>query len=152
MRISGVDTPGEALRTAEATAIAMNPWVVNRGVKTAPKLIKLLEKEREDAINIAKNWKVKSEIQKKEIIELLVKNEVLIEMPIITYLKKKGLSNFVIEDIKSEGWEDNIIGYINDCVEAYYVVNNNCKMYEAAFNKSQATLKECIRRYKEDIQ
>jgi hypothetical protein len=152
MRISGVDTPGEALRTAEATAIAMNPWVVNRGVKTAPELIKLLEKEREEAINIAKNWKVKSEIQKKEIIELLVKNEVLIEMPIITYLKKKGLSNFVIEDIKSEGWEDNIIGYINDCVEAYYEANNNCKMYEAAFNKSQATLKECIRRYKEDIQ
>ena len=74
MRISGVGTPGEALRKAEATAIAMNPWVVNRGVKTAPELISLLIKERGDAINTAnlwkvdsESWKAKSEVYKKEL-------------------------------------------------------------------------------------
>ena len=58
MRISGADTPIEALRQAEAIALAMNPWVVNRGVKNASELIDLLVKERGDAIKAANSLNV----------------------------------------------------------------------------------------------
>ena len=152
MRSLGVDTPSEALRQAKATAIAMNPWVLNRGVKKVTELIDLLVKERGDAIKAANSLKAESEVRARDLkelttenIRLRVENGVLTGMPIINYLTQKGLSNYVVVKAKSLGWDDDIIGFINEYIKGYFVVLNNWKI-------SDTTLKECIRRYKKDIQ
>ena len=64
MRGLGVDTPGEALKQAEALVTAMNPWVLNYGVESGADLVALLVKERATAIENAKAWKAESEKQK----------------------------------------------------------------------------------------